>query len=87
MNERSRSYCLGFCLILRTSTIVFYYVCDEILQEQDNMFTILAGALTTGNIEFSTNDNNEATLQKVDALRSVSVSFIYKFICASNIIR
>ena len=41
------------------------------------MFTILAGALTTGNIEFSTNDNDEATLQKVDALRNVSVSCIF----------
>ena len=37
------------------------------------MFSILAGALTTGNILIEANDGDNATINKLEALKTVAV--------------
>ena len=37
------------------------------------MFSILAGALTTGNILIEANDGDNATINKMEALKTVAV--------------
>ena len=37
------------------------------------MFSILAGALTTGNILIEANDGDNATINKIEALKTVAV--------------
>ena len=40
------------------------------------MFTILAGVLTTGNILIEGNDGDGATINKMEALKSVAVRIL-----------
>ena len=60
-----RIFCIGS---------LYLYTVKYIFQEQDQMFTILAGVLTMGNIAIATNDNNDATIDDQNGpLQTVAV--------------